>query len=962
MSRPLRRLSPRTVGNNPRAAARFRARPLLQALEGRVAPAIFTVTNVNDAGNGSLRQAILNANSVAGPDTIVFDPAVFATPQTISLTSGELLVSQDVAITGPGAGLLTVRRDPAAASDFRVFDFNFPAGGPGATLSGITIRGGRAANGGAVGVFGATQESVTIQDAVITGNFASGLGGGLYVGIPTLTLRNTTVSGNTAATSAGGIAAVGNMDVENSTVSGNTATAQLGGGILLSSSNSGWTIRNSTVTGNTAGSSGGGISVPINGGSALSIQNSTIAVNTANGTGSGQGGGGIAVAAGAGMVVAITSTIVADNAAASGLDVLGPVTANFSLIQNPVGSTISGGNNLFADPRLGSLADNGGPTQTMALLAGSPAINAGSNPASLATDQRGPGFPRVAGTAPDIGAFEVQPPPLIVTNVNDSGNGSLRQQIANANSVVGPDTIVFDPSVFATPQTISLTSGELFITQDLAINGAGAGLLTVRRDPAAATDFRIFDFNFPGGGPGSTLSGMTISGGRSNLGGAVALTGSANAAVTIQDSVVTGNFATARGGGFYVGSKLQTTTLTIRNSTVSSNTCNATGGGAYVVGGSLVVENSTISGNTASTGFGGGIGIYDRPAGTWTVSNSTVAGNTAVNGGGIALSVGSGLGNSLTIQNSTIASNMATGTGSGQGGGGIAHLGGNASTINLVSTIVANNTAGTAALDALGAVTANSSLIRNPAGATVSGSGDVFGADPRLGPLQNNGGATLTMALLPGSPAIDTGSNPAGLTTDQRGAGFARAVGPAVDIGAFEVQPVAVQSVVIDNGTAQRSLVRSITVTFSGLVTFTGPITNAFQLKRTGPGTTGVVTLAVDVSGSTATQTDARLTFSGSLTEGANSLVDGNYTLTVFSAQVQGGLQGGDNTTNLFRLYGDVNGDKAVDGFDLTAFRSAFGSVQGNASYVPFLDFNGDGAIDGADLTAFRNRFGVILP
>jgi hypothetical protein len=89
---------------------------------------------------------------------------------------------------------------------------------------------------------------------------------------------------------------------------------------------------------------------------------------------------------------------------------------------------------------------------------------------------------------------------------------------------------------------------------------------------------------------------------------------------------------------------------------------------------------------------------------------------------------------------------------------------------------------------------------------------------------------------------------------------------------------------------------------------------------------------------------------------------DGDYTLTVFSGQVGGGIQGGDNLSSLFRLFGDVNGDKAVDGFDMTLFRSAFGSVQGNAGYVSFLDFNGDGAIDGADLTQFRNRFGVILP
>src|SRR5206468_941813 len=136
--------------------------------------------------------------------------------------------------------------------------------------------------------------------------------------------------------------------------------------------------------------------------------------------------------------------------------------------------------------------------------------------------------------------------------------------------------------------------------------------------------------------------------------------------------------------------------------------------------------------------------------------------------------------------------------------------------------------------------------------------------------------------------------------------GFARVGGSAADVGAFEVQtaaPIAVTSVVVNAGQAnltQRSMVTSVTVTFSGLVTFTGSAANAFQLARTGPGTpNGNVTLAVDLSGSTGTQTVAKLTFSGSLTEGANSLIDGNYTLTVFSSQVQGGLTGGDNASAL---------------------------------------------------------------
>jgi hypothetical protein len=147
---------------------------------------------------------------------------------------------------------------------------------------------------------------------------------------------------------------------------------------------------------------------------------------------------------------------------------------------------------------------------------------------------------------------------------------------------------------------------------------------------------------------------------------------------------------------------------------------------------------------------------------------------------------------------------------------------------------------------------------------------------------------------------------------------------------------------------------------------------DAFRVTRLNPdGSTADVTVAVDLSGSTSAQTIARLTFSGGLTE-FGSLVDGNYRLTILASQVSGngqpldgdanGVAGGDFTLDFFRLFGDVNGDKAVDGLDLTMFRNAFGSVQGNAAYVPFLDFNGDGAIDGADLTQFRNRFGVILP
>jgi hypothetical protein len=169
-----------------------------------------------------------------------------------------------------------------------------------------------------------------------------------------------------------------------------------------------------------------------------------------------------------------------------------------------------------------------------------------------------------------------------------------------------------------------------------------------------------------------------------------------------------------------------------------------------------------------------------------------------------------------------------------------------------------------------------------------------------------------------------------------------------------------VQSVTVNDGTAQRSMVRSVTVAFSGPVNFTGAPAAAFQLRQNGSAINVGVT--VDLSASTAMQTIAKLTFSGAFTEGPASnpsLVDGNYTLTGLSSQFTNGLGGGDSVTSLFRLFGDVNGDKAINGLDLTAFRNAFGQFP---PYVPYFDFNGDGAIDGTDLTQFRNRFGVILP
>src|SRR5207249_2445345 len=215
-------------------------------------------------------------------------------------------------------------------------------------------------------------------------------------------------------------------------------------------------------------------------------------------------------------------------------------------------------------------------------------------------------------------------------------------------------------------------------------------------------------------------------------------------------------------------------TLTVRNCTISGNAAEYQAGGIFA-GGNLIVTNSTISGNTSGN-YGGGIAVTGYAAVGWIITNSTISGNTSMtDGGGIATARFSGpTGGALRIENSTIAGNAARNPFTGQGGGGIARVGSAAGNVTLTSTIVANNNSDNGSLDVLGSVIANFSLIQNPPGSTISGSNNVLGADPKLDPLQNNGGPTPTMALLPGSAAIDVGSNPARLATDQRGAGFTR--------------------------------------------------------------------------------------------------------------------------------------------------------------------------------------------
>jgi predicted outer membrane repeat protein len=420
-----------------------------------VAAATFTVTNTNDAGPGSLRQALTDANTAAGADEIVF---TVAPPATISLLTALPVIGGPLTITGLGAANLTIRRDPAAGVSFGIFDIAATAV-PAVTITGVTLTGGIAPAGGAVNVQNTGPAlTVTVADAVISANTATNSGGGIAVGGPTfgfgpsLTVQRTVIDGNSASVRGGGIHLDESNSVilEDSTLSGNTAgsggglyrfgysggtaairgttisgnTAGIGGGLfLVNLATSIHTIENSTLSGNTA-DVGGAIAVQQLVESAgrmggplvtLTITHSTITENTANGF----AGGGIYLNALFQPGLSLRNTIVSGNVNANSPDIDAfQVLANFSAIGSPAGWTpaAGSGNNLpfGTDLQLGPLQDNGGPTLTHQPGPNAPPVNAG-DPAFVPPpdfDQRGSGFPRVVGAVIDIGAVERNPEPV----------------------------------------------------------------------------------------------------------------------------------------------------------------------------------------------------------------------------------------------------------------------------------------------------------------------------------------------------------------------------------------------------------------------------------------------------------------------------------------------------------------------------------------------------------------------
>ena len=456
----------------------------------------------------------------------------------------------------------------------------------------------------------------------------------------------------------------------------------------------------------------------------------------------------------------------------------------------------------------------------------------------------------------------ILPPPIVyaatftVTNLNDSGVGSLRQAILDANNVAGDDTIVFQ----AGTSGVLLSTGNLTATGNLTINGPGASLLTLSGAlPQGGTSNTLLQIN---NGVTVIISGLTIANsfyGIKNQ-GTLAVnncnisnnsTGIDNSgynvsqfvSLTVNNSTLSENSFSGitsfhaslivnssalfnNKGGIYNDNG----PLTINNSTLSSNNG---AGGVYNYGNSLTINNctiaenipygissanspaddltitnSTISGNTTGGDCGGGIRIGVTK--NVTLSNNTISGNRANRGGGLC--IGTSTLGKVRILNTTITGNTAT-----SGGGGI-YID-NGSTLEIGNSLVAGNTSFTEGSEIynhpynpLGSnPNAFTSLAHNLFGQNGSSgftnanpsTNDLILASPiatAISSLANNGGPTLTHLPVAGGPLVDAGNNaliPANVTTDQRGQ--PRIQFGKVDIGAVEVDTVSPAQTLIDN-------------------------------------------------------------------------------------------------------------------------------------------------------------------
>ncbi len=776
----------------------------IEALEDRRLLRAWTVVNLEDLRDdgggglevvpGSLRDAILQANEIDEPHTIMFNEGLQGTIylQRDGDNFGQLDLVRPYQILGPGPRQIAIQAAPGSRI-FNVADGDDDAGAR-VQIGGLTLTGGSAFGSDDDGRGGAifNKERLSLTEVVITGNSASN-GGGIFQSIKTssLTIERSLISGNSAGNGGGIYNGLEGDDTQPTT-----------------------TIINSTLSGNSANPDsgyGGGL---FNRNGTVNILNSTISENSAYlGTGVGSWGNPLPEDEESDpppetIFTTVTSSILAWNSSAD----LATVGMEGDIPLLP--SARSGGYNIIrlpgpavdllatdlpklTDPLLLPLADRGGSTDVYLpnndpldpdFGAISPAIDAG-NPdfEGGGFEQRGRHFTRIfdmlgGGEIIDIGAAEVQNGTFVVDVLVDIANGqfsangfyespgdfSLRE--ANDFSEKNPeiDTIYFadslreedDTDPFTPAPTITLTGGDLRITKPVFVEGPTKYEIEINANADGTRVFTIDD------GDDSTFIDVTVS----------------DLTLLKADGVIEG------------GAIHSKENLTLLDSTLKSSSVAFQGGGLFAELGVLVVEGSTFLGNFAAS-QGGGLYVAASVPNA-TISNSTFSDNTAaVNGAGLF-----NAGPATTLEYSTVTLNNSGST----VGSGVLN---DASTglLNVQSTIIAGNV--NSDIDFMfgpgeNIISDGYNLIGigNALG-SFNGSGDqTLVLDPKLAPIQLTGGPTPTHRILEDSLALDAGDPAAvagvgGVTVfDQRGNPSTRVFdgslsGAArIDIGAYELQ------------------------------------------------------------------------------------------------------------------------------------------------------------------------------
>ena len=693
-------------------------------------------SEADDGSDGTLRQEIMDT-----PDggEVTFAPGVLA----ITINS-EIAINKELTITGPSENV-TIDAD----QNGRVFNIT---GGP-VTLTNLDLTNGLAEDGGAIYAINADLNIVnsSISNSVADG--MSGSGGGIFLDSgSTLSMTDCLFDSNVSNRAGGGLEdnsgegmniVLNNVDFLNNNTGVAPAMAAPGNGGAIHITTPGTIeINGGVANGNIAASEGGGF---WNNAGTMIVDGTTFDANIASGDAADNGGGALFNNGGTLMVM----NVVAGNNVADGTSGSGGAVLN----------------------NLGSLTvENSEFTGNSANRAGG-AIEDNSSMGGMLTLTSCDFMENTTGAAPGNGG---------ALHITGPGDSMITGGMANMNEAAAEGGGFWNGSGTMTVDGTSFDGN--IASGDAADNGGGA--------------------LFNNGGTLFVMNVMAMNNladGESGSGGGLLST---TGAVTITESIFDANSANRAGGAI----ELIDGSLDFSNSEMINNDVNGTAGmpnpgsgGAFHVSGNNTLINfnmATVSGNSAANQGGG---LWNQDGSTMNVTMSTVDNNSATDGGGIYNNTGS----MTTVSTSTISTNMASNSGGGLRNNGASFIidattiadnmaGGNGggiygfNNVELKNTIVAMNM-GANGNDVFGTITSNDyNLIgEDDFDVFMPMPNDLEGEVPQLGPLADNGGATLTHALMDGSAGIN-GGDPNDLFSDQRGF----SVNGVRDIGAFEFDGV----------------------------------------------------------------------------------------------------------------------------------------------------------------------------